>query len=226
MRGALVLMLPLVLAGCDSPLSTLTPAGPAARDIAGLWWVMLGGAAVLTLLVLVLLAMAFGPPRQVRARVWTHWLGLGLSFPVLGAMLAAGLWVGERVLPRDDGALQIKVHAVQWFWEFTAPSPDGPVTTRDRLILPAGEPVDLIITSSDVIHSFWVPQLGGKMDAIPGRENRLRLQADAPGRLAGQCAEFCGVGHAVMRFEVEVVEAGDWEEALRDAANYGDAEDD
>ena len=221
-----MLTLPWAVAACDSPLSTLTPAGPVARDIALLWWAMLAGAAVLTLLVLVLLAMAFGPPRKVAARRWTHGLGLGLSLPVLGVTLAAGLWVGERVLPRDDGALAIDVHAVQWYWEFTAPGPDGPVMTRDRLILPAGEPVDLVITSEDVIHSFWVPQLGGKMDAIPGRANRLRLQADAPGTLAGQCAEFCGLGHAVMRFEVEVVAPEDWADALRAAANDGGSEDD
>lgn len=224
-RGALALGLPLALAGCDAPLSTLAPAGPVARDIAWLWWALLGGAAVLTLLVLVLLAMAFGPPRKVAARRWTHGLGLGLSLPVLAVTLAAGLWVGERVLPRDDGALAIEVHAVQWNWAFTAPGPDGPVTTRDRLILPAGEPVDLIITSEDVIHSFWVPQLGGKMDAIPGRANRLRLQADAPGTLAGQCAEFCGLGHAVMRFEVEVVAPEDWADALRAADNGGSGDD-
>ncbi|MCC5982892.1 MAG: cytochrome c oxidase subunit II [Rhodobacteraceae bacterium] len=225
-RATGALTLPPVLAGCDAPLSTLAPAGPVAREIAWLWWAMLGGAAVLTLLVLVLLAMAFGPPRKVAARRWTHGLGLGLSLPVLAVTLAAGLWVGERILPRDDGALEIEVHAVQWSWAFTAPGPDGPVTTRDRLILPAGAPVDLIITSGDVIHSFWVPKLGGKMDAIPGRANRLRLQADAPGTLAGQCAEFCGLGHAVMRFEVEVVDPADWENALRAAADDGDAADD
>ena len=175
---------------------------------------MLAGATVLTLLVLVLLAMAFGPPRATSARRWTYGLGLGLSLPVLGAILAAGLWVGERILPREDGALTIKAHAVQWHWEFTQPGPDGPVETRDRVIIPAGQPVDVLITSADVIHSFWVPQLGGKMDAIPGRENRLRLQADSPGVLAGQCAEFCGLGHGVMRFEVEVVAPEDWPDAV------------
>ena len=183
---------------------------------------MLAGAGVLTALVLGLLAMAFGPPRRVREGRWTLGLGLGLSAAVLIPLLAAGLWVGERILPRDDGALQVRVHAVQWHWEFTHEGENGPVETRDRLILPAGQPVDMVITSADVIHSFWVPQLGGKMDAIPGRTNRLRLQADAPGRLRGQCAEFCGLGHAAMRFEVLVVAPEDFEAALAEAAGERD----
>ena len=191
-------------------MSTLSPAGPVARDIAWLWWAMLGGAAALTLLVLVLLAMAFGRPRAVSPRRWTHGLGLWFSMAVLTTTLAAGLWVGERILPRDDGAITVEAHAYQWGWEFTQPGPDGPVVTSDVLTIPAGQPIDVLITAEDVIHSFWVPQLGGKMDAIPGRTNRLRLQADAPGTLGGLCAEFCGLGHAAMRFELRVIAPEDW----------------
>jgi cytochrome c oxidase subunit 2/cytochrome aa3-600 menaquinol oxidase subunit 2 len=134
----------------------------------------------------------------------------------LGVMFAAGVWVGERILPRDDGAVEIRAHAFQWGFRFTHPGPDGAVETVDLLILPAGQPVDMVITSEDVIHSFWVPQLAGKMDAIPGHTNRLRLQADAPGRHGGLCAEFCGLGHGVMQFEVLVVSAEDWGAALAD----------
>jgi cytochrome c oxidase subunit II len=210
------------LAGCAGPLSTLSPAGPAARDIAGLWWAMLGGAALLTGLVVVLLALAFGPPRPTNPRRWTHGLGLGLSALVLVPLLAAGLWVGERILPQGDGAMQIRVHAAQWHWDFTHDGPQGPVRTRDRLILPAGQPVDLLITSDDVIHSLWLPQLGGKLDAIPGRTTRLRLQADAPGLVQGQCAEFCGLGHGAMRFEALVVAPRDFDAALRRAALQAD----
>lgn len=213
----MVLSVPLALAGCEGPLSTLAPAGPVAREIAGLWWAMLTGAGVLTGLVLVLLALSFGRPRSVAPRLWTHGLGLGLSALVLVPLLGAALWVGERILPRADGAPEVAVHAEQWHWTFTHPGPDGPVALRDRLILPAGRPVDMRITSGDVIHSFWVPRLGGKMDAIPGRANVIRVEADAPGRLIGQCAEFCGLGHAAMRFEVEVVAEADWDAALRAA---------
>jgi cytochrome c oxidase subunit II len=203
-----------MLAGCGGPLSTLAPAGPVAQDIAWLWWVMLGGAFVLLLMVMVLVALAFGPPRQVSERRWTLAMGVWFPLTVLTALLGTGLWVGERILPRGDSAVQVQAHAVQWGWEFTQPGPDGPVITHNLLHIPAGQPVDVLITSADVIHSFWVPQLGGKMDAIPGRVNRLRLQADEPGLLHGLCAEFCGTGHAFMRFDVRVVPAGDWPAAL------------
>jgi len=191
----------MMLAGCDGPLSTLNPAGPVARDIAWLWWAMLAGAALITLMVGVLVAMGFGRPRDIPERRWTMTLGLWFSVAVLSVMLAAGLWVGERILPRDAGAVQVQAHAYQWGWRFTQPGADGqPVETTDILYIPAGQPVEVLVTAEDVIHSFWVPRLAGKVDAIPGRTNRLRLQADAPGHHDGLCAEFCGVGHAVMRF--------------------------
>ena len=91
--------------------------------------------------------------------------------------------------------------ARQWAWTFHYPDQGG-VTTENVLHLSAGTPVDIVITSEDVIHSFWVPQLAGKMDAVPGRVNRLRIQANAPGRYLGMCNEFCGQGHAEMRFDV------------------------
>jgi len=179
---------------------------------------MLAGAALLTLMVIVLVAMSFGPPRPVSPRRWTHGLGVGFSMVVLSVTLAGGLWVGERILPRDDGAVEVHAHAFQFGWEFTQPGPDGPVVTPGILYIPAGQPVDVLITSEDVIHSFWVPQLAGKMDAVPGRTNRMRLQADQPGLLRGLCAEFCGEGHAVMRFDVQVIAAEDWPAALLDVA--------
>ncbi|TVR49864.1 MAG: cytochrome c oxidase subunit II [Rhodobacteraceae bacterium] len=205
----LVLSAPLLLAACDGPLSTLQPSGSIAGQIAWLWWVMLGGAVVLTVLVLVLLAMAFGRPRDVDGRVWTHRLGLWFSLVILSATLGAGLWVGERILPRDDDAVVVEAHAVQWGWRFTHEDAAGNrVETDDLLHIPAATPVDVLVTSEDVIHSFWVPQLAGKMDAIPGRTNRIRIEADSPGTYAGLCAEFCGSGHARMRFDVQA--HADW----------------
>ncbi|MFN3936911.1 MAG: cytochrome c oxidase subunit II [Gemmobacter sp.] len=199
------------MAGCGGPLSTLDPAGPSAALIAGLWWAMLAGSALVTVLVLALVWAAFrGFGRTAADRVWTLWLGIGFTLSVLTVLLAYALWVGERILPRDDGALRVAAHARQWGWEFTQPGPGGnPVRTRDVLFVPAGQPFDIEVTSEDVIHSFWVPRLGGKMDAIPGRVNVKRLTADAPGRLDGLCAEFCGVGHAAMRFSVVVYDPAD-----------------
>jgi cytochrome c oxidase subunit II len=214
LRAALAAAAPGVLAGCDGPLSTLAPSGPVAREVAWLWWAMLGGAGLLFLMVIVLVALAFGPPRRVSERRWTIAMGVWFPLTVLSVLLGAGLWIGERILPRTDGAVEVHAHAFQWGWEFTQPGPEGPVVTLNLLHIPAGQPVDVLITTEDVIHSFWVPQLGGKMDAMPGRVNRLRLEADEPGLLHGLCAEFCGRGHAHMRFDVQVVPAQDWPDAL------------
>lgn len=207
---------PVALAGCSGPLSTLDPGGHIARDIAWLWWGMFAGAGLITVFVLVLLAVAFGRPRETTQRRWVYGLGLWFSLAVLSTVLAAGLWVGERILPRDDGAVTVRAHAFQWGWEFAHDGADGQLVEGEgTLHIPAGQPVDILITSQDVIHSFWVPRLGGKMDAIPGRVNRLRVQADTAGRFDGLCAEFCGLGHAAMRFEV--IAHDDWPPADPDA---------
>ncbi|WP_209427362.1 cytochrome B [Pararhodobacter sp. SW119] len=207
----------LVLSGCAGPLSTLEPAGPIAAQIAWLWWAMLAGAALITLFVLGLLALGFGAPRNVTPTTWTHGLGLWFSLAILTTLLAGGLWVGERILPRDDDAIEVRAEAFQWGWRFVHSGPDGAEVTSDGVLhIPAGVPVDVLITSADVIHSFWVPQMAGKVDAIPGRVNRARILADRAGRYDGLCAEFCGVGHAGMRFVV--VAHADWPPTLDEDA--------
>lgn len=215
-RGALAV--PVLLAGCNTPLSTLAPAGPVAADIAVLWWVMLAGAAVLTLLVVGLVAAGFGRPRQVDERRWSVTLGVWFPLTVLAVLLAAAIWAGERAVARGP-AVEVRAHAFQFGWTFTHPGPDGPVETATVLHIPAGQPVDVLITAQDVIHGFWVPRLSGKLDAIPGRENRLRLQADQPGSYDGVCAEFCGLGHAAMAFEVVAHPPDNWPPRLEAAAN-------
>lgn len=217
MRAGAILAAALLLGGCAGPLSTLEPGGPAAADIAWLWWAMLAGSAVITGFMVVLVLMAMGAPRRVREGRWTLGLGLGLSMVILTPVLAAGLWVGERIIPRDDGVVTVTAHAWQWGWTFTHEDADGTaIETETTLHIPAAEPVDVLITSEDVIHAFWVPRLAGKLDAIPGRTNRLRLMADEPGRYEGLCAEFCGTGHARMRFTVEA--HADWPPDLEDDA--------
>ena len=217
----------LMLAGCDGPLSTLAPAGPVAGEIALLWWGMLVGAVAITLLVAALLALSFGAPRPRADRYWTHGWGLGFSLAVLATVLLAGLWVGERILPRDDGAIEVHAHAYQWGWRFAQPDADGAmVETEGVLYIPAGRPVDVIVTSEDVIHAFWVPRLAGKVDAIPGRRNLLRIEADRPGTHHGLCAEFCGLGHAAMRFELIAYAEDTPPDALAEAAPAEEASDD
>lgn len=207
---------PLALAGCEGRLSAVHPAGPVAAAIAELWWVMLAGAALIFLFVMALLAAAFRAGGEGRARSGVWMVGLGLAFPVtvLAALLIWGLLLGERhLVPRDDGTPLVEAEARQWAWTFRYPG-TGRGPTEDLLFIPAGRPVDVAITSVDVIHSFWVPRLAGKLDAIPGHRNVLRLEADAPGDYSGVSAEFSGPGYAGHHFTVRALDAGDWDAFL------------
>lgn len=140
-------------------------------------------------------------------RLSLSWIiGGGLVLPVvsLAVLLGFGIPMGYRMLPlplTGQTPLRIDVTGHQWWWEIRYP--DTGIVLKNELHLPAGVPVDIHVTSSDVIHSFWVPRLAGKLDMIPGRINILRLQADAPGHFRGQCAEFCGSGHAGMVLAVQ-----------------------
>jgi cytochrome c oxidase subunit 2/cytochrome aa3-600 menaquinol oxidase subunit 2 len=206
----------VALAGCEPRLSAVHPAGPAAAAVAELWWVMLAGATAIFVFVMALLALAFRAGGEGRARLGFWTVGLGLAFPitVLAALLAWGLFLGERVLvPADDGAPQVAAEARQWAWTFRYPG-TGRGPTEGVLMIPAGRPVDVAITSADVIHSFWVPRLAGKLDAIPGHVNVLRLVADAPGDYAGVSAEFSGPGYAWHDFTVRALAPGDWDAFL------------
>lgn len=118
-------------------------------------------------------------------------------------------------IPEDrDDALKIEVIGHQWWWEFRYP--DLGITTANELYIPTGTLLDITLISDDVIHSFWVPQIGGKMDVNPHRPNRMWLQADEPGVYLGQCAEFCGVNHSLMRFRVIAVEPEEFDAWVND----------
>lgn len=140
-------------------------------------------------------------------------LGGGVALPVVSIMalllLAAPTGRGMLPLPLAGGEVErIEVIGHQWWWEVRYPGEAGEreVVTANRLVMPAGEPVDFSIISADVIHSFWIPRLGGKRDMIPGRATTIRLEADEPGVFGAQCAEFCGAQHTNMLLHVEAVE--------------------
>lgn len=163
---------------------------------------------------LVLAALRRRPPAGTddtgAERVWL-W-GLGLAFPAvtLVALTTYGLVVGERLLPRDAPDLvTVRAEARQWAWTFAYADAPGR-TTEGVLHIPAGRPVDVEITSADVLHSFWVPRLAGKLDAIPGHVNVLRLEAFAPGRYDGVSAEFNGTGYRDHAFAVEAHDPAAW----------------
>ena len=200
-----------MLSGCTGQLSTIDPAGPYARSVATMWWVMLAGAGVLATLVYVLLALAFrrrNAPSDVSTRWWIGGLGLAMPGMVLLALLVYALNVGVGTLPTESpDAVEVQVTARRYAWDVVHP---GGIRTVNAVHIPAGRPADLVITSTDVIHSLWIPRLAGKMDAIPGHTNRLRVIADRPGSYRGECAEYCGTGHKDHGFTVVAHDAAGW----------------
>ena len=177
-------------------------AGPHAERIEQLWWVTF--AVCLAVFAAVLIAFAFAlfnrkrtaPHAQVAVGA-----ALAVSFVLLVALmfLSFGTDRALATLPGDD-PLRIEVTAHRWWWEarYMDPQPSRIFTTANELYIPVGRTVELTLRADDVIHSFWVPNLGGKKDLIPGRTATLRLRADKAGTYRGQCAEFCGVQHAKM----------------------------
>ncbi|KPQ18741.1 cytochrome c oxidase subunit II [Halomonas sp. HL-93] len=212
----------MLLVGCAGDNSILDPAGQAARDVALVWWVMLGFGTAVLITVTSFWLYAFKRKETIRtpaqerriARCWI--IGGGIILPVasITALLTFGVPTGQRMLtlPLSDPPEVIEVMGHQWWWEVRYPGAEGgEVVTSNQLIMPAGEPVDFHVTGADVIHAFWVPRLGGKIDMIPGRVNKIRLEADEPAVFGAQCAELCGVGHAHMHLHVEAVEREEYE---------------
>lgn len=173
---------------------------------------MLIGSALLTMLVFGLLALAFRKRRSAAgSAVWLGWLGVAMPSAVLLLLLAYALVLGDKTLARPaDDVVVVEATGHQWFWTFRQPGASGYIETRGTLHIPADRPVDVRVASADVIHAFWVPRLGGKIDAIPGQVNVLRIEASTPGSFEGQCAEFCGLNHAANRFRVIAHDAKSW----------------
>lgn len=187
-------------------------------------------AGVLILLAVTALALyaTFRPEERTLGRPRLLLIGGGLIFPmtVLTALLFYGVRTGHALLPlpgRPD-VFHVEVVAHQWWWEVIYPDVGGrPLYAANEIHIPAGRPVDVTVRSADVIHSFWAPRLGGKIDAIPGHSNRIRLQADLPGIYWGQCAEFCGAQHARMGLVIEAHEEPALQERLARLAAAGPA---
>lgn len=196
----------LALGACAGEQSMLTARGPVAEAIATTWWVLFIGACVVLAIVMaaVFYAMFRDPEKRMVLPHIPFLIGAGLVFPivVLTALLIYGTDVGRRITQAFDDPLVIEVTGHQWWWEVRYPATgDAPeVVTANELRLPVGVPVEFVIESADVVHSFWIPNLGGKVDMIPGRTNTLRLSAGEPGRFRAQCSEFCGAQHARMGF--------------------------
>ncbi|QBI18384.1 cytochrome c oxidase subunit II [Egibacter rhizosphaerae] len=181
--------------------SVLEPQGPAAEIIATVWQILLWGAVVTFVITMLWLALALlrrhgGTLREPFVVVW----GLVLPGLVLLGLMGVLLWSGEQVYdPPGNPDLTVDVVGHQFWWEirYNAGEEDE-VITANELHIPTGQPIELRLHASDVIHSFWVPELHGKMDMVPGRVNEHWLEAEEAGVYRGFCAEYCGIAHAQM----------------------------
>lgn len=197
-------------AGAGWSPAVLDPAGPYAQPVTTLAWALiLGGAAVLFIVLAALCVALFGSAalKQRLGGERAIWIG-GFAFPVivLSGLLIWGLGLATSLsATRMTGEeMRVRITGEMWWWRVHYVDEDGREWLRDanELHIPTGRPILLELAAADVIHSFWVPRLSGKMDMIPGRTNHLLIQADQPGVYKGQCAEYCGGPHALMGFVV------------------------
>jgi cytochrome c oxidase subunit II len=204
--------LAFALAGCGGQ-STLDPRSEPAREVATLWWWMLGAAGLVLGGALFLLFLGWlrrsRPGLPVLGRdnkagtVLVIVFGFAIPLVTNVALFVVGNFVVAKATeppPARTTAMTIQVVGHQWFWEVRYPGRTA--VTANEIHIPAHTRVNVVATTDDVIHSFWVPQLNRKIDMIPGHRNRVLLIADKPGRYRGQCAEFCGPQHAHMAMYV------------------------
>ena len=204
----------LFLTACSGPFpqTVFAPKSDFAAELDGLFWNIFWWAVAVFLIVETLLVIAIArfrarrgapAPKPVHGHTlleigWTLAPALILVFIAVPTMRSIFATAGHA----PEGALRVEVIGHQWWWEYRYPALG--ISTSNELHLPVGMPVLVEMTSADVIHSFWVPSLGGKRDLTQGRTSRIAFRADSTGEYWGQCAEFCGVSHANMRLRVIV----------------------
>lgn len=203
------LLVAVLLNGCSGQQSTLNTAGVAAEDIADLFgWMVVGGLAIWLFVVGLAVYATRVSPGQHRPGL-ARWLiiGGGAIFPtvVLAGLLIVGLAMMPTLRTPQGADLEIAVSGERWWWRVRYLTPDGTVELANEIRLPLGQRALLRLTSPDVIHSFWIPSLGGKLDMIPGHETRMVLEPTRLGGFRGTCAEYCGSAHALMSFPVVVM---------------------
>jgi cytochrome c oxidase subunit 2 len=213
----------MFLASCakNAPQDTWQPKGENAQKIDDLQKPVFAIAGVVGLIVLVAVAIVIFRfkdrgqpiPHQTHGKPVFE-----ITMTVIPALILAGVGVFTArtvfdLAKTDDTEMIINVTGQQWWWEYDYPVQDGisaPIISSGQLVIPVGTKVLLRETSRDVIHSYWIPALNGKRDAVPGRVHTLRLEADEPGIYAGQCTEFCGLSHANMRMEAVALSKEDF----------------
>jgi cytochrome c oxidase subunit 2 len=212
-RPVLFFIVAAAAASCGGNQNVFNPAGPAARDIAAFGSQLLIVCGVVYVLVLAALAWALARRRRpedesvdtTRTLGRTVVIATAATILILVAVTVSSVVYGRGMTsPPGPGAITIDVVGHQWWWEFQYRdvSPSDFVTSPNEIHIPVGVPIHIKALSRDVIHSFWVPNLHGKRDLIPGQVTNFWFQADKPGIYRGQCAEFCGHQHANMAFNV------------------------
>lgn len=224
----LALPLLLLLGGCSEIQSVMAPASPEAERILHLTWILFLGGTAIFLFVLVALALAMTGGSAVRRQIGGIRIvtagGIALPIVVLTALLAYGVWLARADAATGGDLQDVTVQGEQWWWRVTYHDPDATrLASANEIRLEAGRPVRLRLTSQDVIHSFWVPSLAGKVDAIPGRTTEIRFTPQTPGTYRGQCAEYCGGPHALMALRVVVMSPDDYAQWIEGERQPADA---
>jgi cytochrome c oxidase subunit 2 len=199
-----------VLAGCSGEQSVLDPKGESAESISKLAMVLFAGGSFVLLFVVAATAAALAGPSLIRTALGgeTAILVGGVAFPavVLTALLIYGV-LAASPLQATSEPLRVAIEGKQWWWRVRYEVDGRAFETANEIRVPVGRPVSFDLTSGDVIHSFWVPNLAGKLDMLPGRRTQLTAVATQAGVMRGQCAEFCGGPHGLMSLRVVAMAA-------------------
>lgn len=209
-------LLALCFSSCGGIQNAINPAGPQAENLSRLWWLMFIVCSVVFVLVMIALLLALRkqvpesdttpvlepPAEQERRKRNVVLSAISVTVIILFVFLIASFSAGRSMTAElaNKNGLSIELSGHQWWWEVRYNDVDASniFTTANEIHIPVGVPVVFSLRSTDVIHSFWVPNLSGKKDLIPGKINTIWLQADKPGVYRGQCAEYCGLQHAKM----------------------------
>lgn len=235
-RSPLVLLAAWPMAARAGWQSALDPQGLQSSEIRHTFFIFLVVAAIVWIGVVVVLGIGLlrwkRTPDQpldlhqpFEHRTGRIVLGLGIATTIVVLGLSLVSYAGQRtVFAKDQNALTLRIIGHQWWWEvhYEAASPHQSFVTANEIRIPTGQPVKVELESADVIHSFWVPSLTGKMDLITGQTNELQFTAKNAGIYRGQCAEFCGLQHAHMAFAVIALppdQFGQWRDHENQSAN-------
>jgi cytochrome c oxidase subunit II len=223
MAAAVVVLASCGATGPRNHQNTIHPAGPEAQKILNLftpffWVAVVIGAAVVGMTIFIAIRFREKPGEE-RNPVQTHGnVVLEVSWTIIPFLILAVMAVPTVAtifnlakVPHGRDVVHIEVDARQWFWQYVYTDKDTGFYTANEMHIPINHPIELTLKSNNVIHSFWVPELAGKKDVVPGHTNNLEIEADHPGVFTGQCAEYCGLSHANMRLRVIAQTLPDYE---------------